>query len=581
MKNIGLYNDELSVPRKEDVEAVKDAKQDKITATGILKGDGSGAIEAAVADEDYATCTNLFNGNLSGSLLTYGALLKGAKSSLGENSFAEGESYASGDNAHSEGILCYASGNYSHAEGISSESSGESSHAENDNAIASGKSSHAEGYLTRANHYCQHVEGEYNIEDNSTATANERGNYIHIAGNGIARGGTRSNAHTLDWSGNAWFAGDVYVGSTSGKNRDDGSKKLITADEVPTLSDTAALALGTASAGTSTEASRADHVHPSEIFVATYGTTTYAEVDNAFKAGKVLFAKNSSDDLAQYTTYIDLGTEQQYIFSFTAMPTSGTWRISSTNVWTQEGEAYVPNTTTINNKALSSNITLTADDVSAIPSTLTGTVGQVLTKTASGQMWSTNEPDIFIATYGTTTFDEIETAYYDHKAVLCTNGKYTAELAFISSSDAVFSFVIGSSLGQWKIGTTTGGSWVNDGITVVSASTTINGKDLYSNITLGAMYSATLTSAGWTTSGDWKTQTVTVTGLKATYNAAPFVDVSLTGTDATGDAELAAAWLGISETLIADTAANSITVKFPATVDTPTANIPITITTYD
>lgn len=115
----------------------------------------------------------------------------------------------------------------------------------------------------------------------------------------------------------------------------------------------------------------------------------------------------------------------------------------------------------------------------------------------------------------------------------------------------------------------------------VPTNRTINGKSLASNITLGVMYSATLTASGWTTSGAWKTQTVSVTGLKATYNAAPFVDVTLTGTDATGDAELAAAWLGISETLIADTAANSITIKFPATVDTPTANIPITITTYD
>jgi len=115
----------------------------------------------------------------------------------------------------------------------------------------------------------------------------------------------------------------------------------------------------------------------------------------------------------------------------------------------------------------------------------------------------------------------------------------------------------------------------------VPTNRTINGKSLASNITLGVMYSATLAASGWTTSGAWKTQTVSVTGLKATYNAAPFVDVSLTGTDATGDAELAAAWLGISETLIADTAAGSITVKFPATVDTPTANIPITITTYD
>ena len=44
-------------------------------------------------------------------------------------------------------------------------------------------------------------------------------------GNGTERN-IRSNAHTLDWQGNAWFAGDVYTGSTSGTNKDDGSVKL-------------------------------------------------------------------------------------------------------------------------------------------------------------------------------------------------------------------------------------------------------------------------------------------------------------------------------------------------------------------
>lgn len=115
----------------------------------------------------------------------------------------------------------------------------------------------------------------------------------------------------------------------------------------------------------------------------------------------------------------------------------------------------------------------------------------------------------------------------------------------------------------------------------VPTSRKVNGKALSADIALGAVYTATLTAAGWVTSGAWKTQTVSVTGLKASYNAAPFVDVSLSGTDAAADAELAAAWLGISASAIANTAANSLTVKFPATVDTPTVNIPIRITVYD
>lgn len=123
--------------------------------------------------------------------------------------------------------------------------------------------------------------------------------------------------------------------------------------------------------------------------------------------------------------------------------------------------------------------------------------------------------------------------------------------------------------------------WIKNQETLVPDTRTINEKALSADITLGAVYTATLTAAEWATSGAWKTQTVSVTGLKASYNAAPFVDVALSGTDAAADAELAAAWLGISATAIADTAADSLTVKFPETVDTPTVNIPIRITVYD
>ena len=38
----------------------------------------------------------------------------------------------------------------------------------------------------------------------------------------------------MDWNGNAWYAGDVYVGSTSGTGMDNGSKKLATEDFVTT-----------------------------------------------------------------------------------------------------------------------------------------------------------------------------------------------------------------------------------------------------------------------------------------------------------------------------------------------------------
>lgn len=59
----------------------------------------------------------------------------------------------------------------------------------------------AEGMSTIASSEYQHVQGKYNIEDSSNT-------YAHIVGNGTAIT-ARSNAHTLDWSGNAWYAGTV------------------------------------------------------------------------------------------------------------------------------------------------------------------------------------------------------------------------------------------------------------------------------------------------------------------------------------------------------------------------------------
>lgn len=148
-------------------------------------------------------------------------------SPVGDKSYAVGyDVVASGLGSHAEGGFTTASGMYSHAEGGSTTASAVYSHAEGSDTKASGAASHAEGYRTIAASYGSHVEGIYNIADYDAK-------YLHIAGNGVDDiGRTRSNAHTLDWDGNAWYQGDVYVGSTSGVNRDEGSKKLATEEYV-------------------------------------------------------------------------------------------------------------------------------------------------------------------------------------------------------------------------------------------------------------------------------------------------------------------------------------------------------------
>ena len=132
--------------------------------------------------------------------------------SSGKYSHAEGRfSQSTGQSSHAEGDSSTSSGGGSHAEGNNTVSSGAYSHAEGKDTTASGYTSHAEGYETIANHKCQHVFGEYNVADASASAATTRGAYVEIVGNGTLSN-ARSNARTLDWSGNESLAGGLTLG---------------------------------------------------------------------------------------------------------------------------------------------------------------------------------------------------------------------------------------------------------------------------------------------------------------------------------------------------------------------------------
>lgn len=107
---------------------------------------------------------------------------------------------------HVEAILAdnIASSNGAHSEGKGSQALATASHAEGEGTIA------RTGY--------QHVQGKYNIEDTN-------GTYAHIVGNGTSS--TRSNAHTLDWNGNAWYAGKVTAGGTPTNANDLTTKQYV------------------------------------------------------------------------------------------------------------------------------------------------------------------------------------------------------------------------------------------------------------------------------------------------------------------------------------------------------------------
>jgi hypothetical protein len=138
----------------------------------------------------------------------------------GNGSHAEGGgTKASNNSAHAEGMNTEASGESSHTEGSRTIASGNSSHAEGEDTTASGASSHAEGYGSKASSQFQHVQGKYNIEDKNRK-------YAHIVGNG-AGDAKRSNAHTLDWQGNGWYAGKLSQEGTPTDDKDLATKKYV------------------------------------------------------------------------------------------------------------------------------------------------------------------------------------------------------------------------------------------------------------------------------------------------------------------------------------------------------------------
>ena len=141
----------------------------------------------------------------------------------GNSSFAAGYStIASGGYSFATGRGTTASGNSSFATGWGAIASGNRSFATGENTTASGDYSFAAGWQTVASYLASFVAGKYNVVDTSNK-------YVHIIGNGSGST-SRSNAYTLDWSGNGWFAGDVFVG---GSSQDDGIKLLKTGEAIP------------------------------------------------------------------------------------------------------------------------------------------------------------------------------------------------------------------------------------------------------------------------------------------------------------------------------------------------------------
>lgn len=249
-----LSTNDFTNELKSKLDDIEDNAQENVIESINVNGDSQTIDNKTV---NLTIPTNLLNGSAIGSLrgvnsrtedenYTIGrdAVAVGFSTrAVGDRAFAEGyATKALGAASHSEGYYTIASGDYSHAEGFQTKDSvgaiGTASHIEGTNTTALGTDSHAEGLGTVANHRSQHVFGQYNIADTSENSANDRGDYVEIVGNGKIY--TPSNARTLDWNGNEVLAGKLTVGVAPTESMDVTTKGYVdtnisnVSDAIPT-----------------------------------------------------------------------------------------------------------------------------------------------------------------------------------------------------------------------------------------------------------------------------------------------------------------------------------------------------------
>lgn len=150
---------------------------------GGMISSGTGSISGGFCG-NYSTATyNIARIKSSGSAsIAIGTVFNNSSvEATGNGSIAIGSHVSNDGNTYANGTNSIAIGGYNTT-------------ASKESSVAIGR-----GVLSSSNY--QNCTCKYNIEDNSET-------YAHIVGNGT-KGDNRSNAYTLDWSGNATFAGTV------------------------------------------------------------------------------------------------------------------------------------------------------------------------------------------------------------------------------------------------------------------------------------------------------------------------------------------------------------------------------------
>lgn len=224
-----------------DIQSQINGKVDSLSDLGIT----ATATELNYCDGVSSNIQTQLNGKMSSSNPTmtgYLSLNRKADSTVGSYSATLGSSctasgkysLAGGSNSQATGMYSLAFGNYSAASGEGSIALGMQANSSGFGAVALGVScaaseqgSIALGNGVLASSAGQLAQGKYNVEDAANT-------YAHIVGAGTSSS-SRKNIYTLDWNGNAWFLGNIKVGSSQ--------KTVATTDDIAAKLDKAAFSL--------------------------------------------------------------------------------------------------------------------------------------------------------------------------------------------------------------------------------------------------------------------------------------------------------------------------------------------------
>lgn len=219
-----LLSNSAGVKVREGTKVLAEMSKDGFDAKTYDANDN----EVTIAHLGYGPGTNSGGGTSNAPYYTFGTRRSGF--SVGNYSVAEGlSSVASGEASHAEGYQTQAEAHYSHAEGWQTIADQEplnigfathqGIHAGGTESIAYGNTAFVHGKNAIA-HTLQTVIGISNIEttDNGDTILYEGitlPQHAFVIGNGSLNGDTRSNAFTVDWSGNTVASG-IFESKGSG-----------------------------------------------------------------------------------------------------------------------------------------------------------------------------------------------------------------------------------------------------------------------------------------------------------------------------------------------------------------------------